>query len=187
MSSKSQPADLSTLIQLAHHRWNIPVLAILAERSGGKFVMLANRLQVSRAALSASLSNLIDIGLVQKNTGHGHPMRPEYLLTEAGKSVGENCAVLDSIVQRRRAADLAYRKWTLPLVAAMGAEAPRFNELKLALPSATSRAITLGLKSMVNERWATRTLINDYPPAAAYHLKPKGERILRGVEGLYLA
>lgn len=185
MHTQSQSPNLSSLIDLVHHRWNIPVLASLAKRSDGKFVTLANTLNVSRASLSASLADLIDLGLVHKNNGHGHPMRPEYLLTKAGKDIGANCAVLHAIVRRRKAADLAYRKWTLPLVAVIGDEALRFNEVKSVLPSATPRAITLGLKSMVNERWATRTLINDYPPAAAYHLKPKGQRILSGVEALY--
>ncbi len=146
---------------------------------------LANALGVSRPSLSASLTDLIELGLVRKNTGHGHPMRPEYLLTDAGKEIGMQCAVLDDVVSKRRAADLAYRKWTLPLMAAMGDDALRFNELKSALDGASPRAITLGLKSMVSERWAARTLINDYPPAAAYHLKPKGQRILTSAAGLY--
>lgn len=184
MQTQSQIFDVSSLIDLVHHRWNIPVLALLAKHSGGKFVMLANALNVSRASLSASLDDLIGLGLVHKNTGHGHPMRPEYLLTAAGTEIGATCLELHDVIQRKKAADLAYRKWTLPLVAVMGDEALRFNELKSALSNATPRAITLGLKSMVNERWATRTVINDYPPAAAYQLKPKAQRILTCVEGL---
>lgn len=184
MQTQSQISDVSSLINLVHHRWNIPVLALLAKHSGSKFVMLVNALGVSRPSLSASLNDLIDLGLVQKNTGHGHPMRPEYLLTPAGKEIGASCVVLHKFVQRRKATDLAYRKWTLPLVAVMGEDALRFNELKSALSDATPRAITLGLKSMVTERWVTRTLIDDYPPAAAYQLKPKGQRILACVEGL---
>ncbi len=185
MQPKSQIADVSSLVQLVHHRWNIPILAVLAKNSGAKFVSLANALQVSRPSLSASLTNLIELGLVHRNTGYGHPMRPEYLLTEAGEAIGEQCIVLNDVVKRSRAADLAYRKWTLPLLAVMGEDARRFSELNSALRNATPRAITLGLKSIVGENWATRTLINDYPPAAAYQLMPKGQRILSSASGLY--
>ena len=161
------------------------MLALLYKRSGCKFVTLVNSLGVSRASLSASLTDLIEMGLVRRNTGHGHPMRPEYLLTDEGKEIGAICANLNTAVQRRRAADLAYRKWTLPLMAALGDDVLRFNELKAALSVATPRAITLGLKSIVHERWATRTLIDDYPPAAGYQLRPTGQRILSCVDGLY--
>lgn len=177
-------SDLASLISLAHHRWNIPVLAELAKNAGSKFVSLANSLGVSRASLSASLSDLIDMGLVYRNPGHGHPMRPEYLLTDAGTEIGAQCLELNTLIQRRKAADVAYRKWTLPLVAVIGTEVRRFSEVCSLLTTATPRAITMGLKAIVNERWATRTLIDDYPPAAGYQLRPKGRRILSAVDGL---
>lgn len=185
MNTRIQHTDLSSLISLVHHRWNIPVLALLHKHSGCKCVTMVNSLRVSRASLSASLTDLIEMGLVYRNTGHGHPMRPEYLLTDEGKTIGAICADLNKAVQRRRAGDLAYRKWTLPLVAALGDDVLRFNELRTALADATPRAITLGLKSIVQERWATRTLIDDYPPAAGYQLRPTGQRILSCVDGLY--
>jgi len=187
VNARIQTSNLSSLIELVHHRWNIPVLAQLQKHAGSKFVTLVNTLNVSRGSLSASLAVLIDLGLVYRNTGHGHPMRPEYLLADAGKELGAHCAALYDIIQRRKAADLAYRKWTLPLVAAIGDEVLRFNELKLELTDATPRAITLGLKSLVQERWATRTLIDDYPPAAGYQLGSTGQKILPCVEGLLTA
>ncbi len=33
--------------------------------------------------------------------------------------------------------------------------------------------------------WAERTLIDEYPPAAGYELRPKGQRVLSCVHGLY--
>lgn len=185
MNVQRQDSNIIELVDLVHHRWNVPVLAHLQMHSGGKFVSLSNALQVSRASLSASLEDLMAMGLVRKNTGHGHPLRPEYLLTEFGEDIGQHCALLHKTIQRRKAADLAYRKWTLPLVAAMGEEALRFNELKTALTDATPRAITLGLKSMVREKWAARTLIDDYPPATAYALRPKGQQIFSCIAGLF--
>lgn len=185
MTARIEHSDLSPLISLVHHRWNIPVLALLHKHSGCKYVTMVNSLGVSRASLSASLADLIEMGLVYRNTGHGHPMRPEYLLTNEGSEIGAICANLNAAVQRRNAADLAYRKWTLPLMAVLGDEKLRFNELKAALADATPRAITLGLKSIVQKRWVARTLIDDYPPAAGYQLRPAGQRLLSCVDGLY--
>ncbi|MEM8815764.1 MAG: winged helix-turn-helix transcriptional regulator [Pseudomonadota bacterium] len=178
-------SNLSPLIELVHHRWNIPVIAELQRGSGAKFVTLVNRLAVSRASLSASLKNLVDLGLVEKNSGHGHPMRPEYLLTDEGKRLGAQCLKLTQAVDRDGEADLAFRKWTLPLVTVIGEETRRFNELRGQLGDATPRAITLGLKALLQRQWAARTLIDDYPPAAGYQLLHRGRRVLTCVDGLW--
>ena len=47
--------------------------------------MLA-RLGLSRSMLTASLTQLIEAGWLQRNPGHGHPLRPEYVLTDAGRA-----------------------------------------------------------------------------------------------------
>lgn len=181
-----QKLPLTPLIALSHHRWNIPVVAELHRRSGAKFITLANGLGASRSSLSTSLSDLIDQGLVMRNPGYGHPMRPEYLLTPLGHEIGEQCLKLARLLERRDEVDLAYRKWTLPLVAAIGERVKRFSEVRAALGDhATPRAITLGLKSMLSVDWAERSLIDEYPPAAGYALMPKGRRVLEIVGGLY--
>ena len=125
---------MELLISLVQHRWNIPVIAELYRHSGTKFVTLINHLSVSRASLTASLGHLIDLGLVERNTGYGHPMRPEYLLTKDGTTIGADCCSLMRIVRRRDELDLAFRKWTLPLVAAIGQQNLRFNELRARMP-----------------------------------------------------
>ncbi len=180
---KYSNTDPARLIELVHHRWNIPVVAELYRQSGAKFVTLVNGLGVSRTSLSASLNDLIEQGIVRRNTGHGHPMRPEYLLTQRGKRIGEQCAALADIVGRNDENDLAFRKWTLPLVAVIGDDTRRFNEVRTELTDATPRAITLGLKSLLRHRWATRTLIDEYPPTAGYSLMHKGRRVLRCIDG----
>lgn len=181
----SDNRDLTPLIELVHHRWNVPIIAELHRQSGAKFVTMVNHLGVSRASLSTSLADLIDLGLVRKNTGHGHPMRPEYLLTRRGERIGEQCMKLTRTLQQSDETDLAFRKWTLPLVAVIGEETRRFNELRSQLDGATPRAITLGLKSLLHQRWAARTLIDEYPPAAGYRLMGRGRRVLACVHGLY--
>lgn len=170
-------ADLSRLTNLVHHRWNILVIAELHRHSGAKFVTLVHRLKVSRGSLRVSLAHLVDLGFVRKNVGHGHPMRPEYLLTKHGVAIGDECFALVRILQTRDEVDIALRKWTLPLVAAIGERRLRFNELRSALGDATPRAITIGLKSLLQLGWVERSLIDDFPPAAGYELRRKGQQI----------
>ena len=185
MTPPRQTPSLEPLIELVHHRWNVPVLAELERQSGAKFITLANRLNVSRASLSTSLRDLMDQELVKRNPGYGHPMRPEYVLTPNGQRIGEQCLRLARLVERREEADVAYRKWTLPTVAAIGGGVRRFNEVRSMLGStATPRAVTLSLKSILAEDWAERSVIDDYPPTAAYALRAKGRRILSCLDPL---
>ena len=185
MKSSADSLELGPLIELAHRRWNIPVLAELHRKSGARFVVLVNTLGASRGSLSSSLDSLIDMDLVRRNPGVGHPMRPEYLLTRRGERVGEHCLKLARLVERRGERDFAYRKWTLPITAAIGDGVRRFNEVRELLgESATPRAVTLGLKSMLLEGWAERLLIDDYPPAAGYVLARPGKSVLRRVDAI---
>ena len=139
---------------------------------------------LSRSSLSASLNGLIELGLVKRNPGYGHPMRPEYLLTESGAAIGEQCLRLAQLLDRRDEADFAYRKWTLPLVAAIGEGVERFSEVRIALGDrATPRAIAMGLKSMLSAEWAKRSLVDDYPPRAGYALTSKGRSVFRLLPG----
>lgn len=179
--------DLAPLIDLVHHRWNIPIIAEIHARSGAKFVTLVNSLPISRSALSASLQDLIALGIVARNEGHGHPMRPEYILTRVGEQLGADCEELVRVVSRRRAGDIAFRKWTLPIVAAIGDQAVRFNEVRSALENASPRAVTLTIKTLLSRKWIARNIIDDYPPAAGYQLMATGRRILTCVDDLTIS
>ena len=176
---------LTPLIRLAHYRWNIPVIAELERRSGAKFVTLAHSLGAARGSLSTSLKDLISQGLVIRNPGYGHPMRPEYLLTPAGAEIGERCLRLEKLLRRRGEADLGYRKWTLPLVVAIGDGVHRFGEVRESLGAhATPRAVALGLKQLLSANWAERSLVDSYPPTAGYALMRKGRNVFAIVDGL---
>ena len=105
-------------------------------------------------------------------------MRPEYLLTKTGSRIGACCSALAETINGSRDATVAYHKWTLPLVAAIGQQRLRFSELREILADATPRAVTLGLKSLLQIQWADRTLLNEFPPTAGYGLRPKGLKVL---------
>ena len=170
--------DMERLIALSHHRWNIPVLAELQRGNGAKHITLLKRLQPGRASLSASLKHLLRLGLVRRNKGFGHPMRPEYLLTSAGKTISEECLELVRLVRKRGEEKIAFSKWSLPLVAVIGGQTLRFNAISNRLDTASPRAITLALKATHHRRWVDRIIVSEYPLAAGYRLRPKANSVL---------
>jgi DNA-binding HxlR family transcriptional regulator len=167
------------LIRLFHHRWAAPALVELERERGTRFVLLANRLGASRAVLRPALDALLELGLVRRNPGYGHPLRPEYLTTPAGGRVAARLARILGLVARH---DLLLRKWTLPTVAVLG-QAKRFSELRETLPGVTPRALTLALKDLQALGLAEREVVDAYPPAVVYRPTALGRRIRRLLDG----
>ena len=121
------------IIPLLHHRWAVPILAELHRTGGGaKFITLLNRLQTNRPSLKRTLQSLIDAGLVTPNPGYGHPMRPEYILTKAGTSLGPHCTRIMKLLRRLNLVDVGLRKWPLCIIAALDAGPLRFTDLRAA-------------------------------------------------------
>src|ERR671932_1580387 len=86
--------SIEELIALFHHRWSAAVLAELRRTRGTRFVVLSKSLGVGRESLRRTLDALIELGLVRRNPGYGHPLRPEYLLTRRGEAVAGRLARL---------------------------------------------------------------------------------------------
>lgn len=168
---------LESLCALLQHRWSIVVLAELHRSSGSKFVTLVNTLGLSRGSLTLSLQHLVAQGLVRRNAGYGHPLRPEYLPTSRGTALGNECLALVRLVRAQDADRVAYCKWSLPLLLAMGKDKSRFNALGAALGDITPRAQTLALKSLENIGWIRREVDCGYPPVATYQPSRHGQAI----------
>jgi DNA-binding HxlR family transcriptional regulator len=158
---------VSSLTDLCHHRWALPVLAEIERTRGSRFATLSGRLGVSSESLRRTLRALIAAGLVERNPGYGHPLRPEYVFTTAGRRLGPKAARL--VARLNGYEETALKKWSLPVLAAL--DAPRrFSELRAALPGATPRAVTLALKDLSAVGLVRRTVTDDYPPAVVYEL-----------------
>lgn len=167
------------LILLTHHRWAIPVLAELRAAGGGtKFVTLANRLAVSRAGLRQTLDRLIELGWVMPNPGYGHPMRPEYILTEEGAAIAPACVRLAAVLRRLGVEEVARRKWSLPALAAIrgaadpagGHGAGRFTSIRDRLAGVTDRALAMSLRELEGSGLVRRRIEAGYPPRPVYEL-----------------
>jgi len=132
-----------TLVLLSRSRWFIPVLAMVARDDGARFAALARQLGAGKSALSAALTGLQEQGWIARNPGHGHPLRPEYILTEEGHSLGVWCLQL---TEQRRTLGLepdALTRWSLPIVAQLDGRWERFSTLQDALTPVTPRALSL--------------------------------------------
>jgi DNA-binding HxlR family transcriptional regulator len=133
---------------LTHHRWAIPIIALLHTSGGAKFVTLVNALQISRDALSRSLNALLEAGWIMHNPGYGHPLRPEYLLTLRGAKIGEAAAALQAWLERNNAQTMLLKKWSLPILLQVQNGQTHFTKIQQHLPGITPRALTLGLEEL---------------------------------------
>lgn len=169
--------DDGDLRRLTAGRWLIPLMAHVGAGDGSRFAAMLARLGLSRSALAASLAQLQAAGWLMRNPGHGHPLRPEYVLTEAGVPIAGFC--MKMMAQRAR---LGLRpgqlpRWSLPLIARLDGGAARFSMLREALRPVTPRALSLTLKQMLSVDLIDRALEDDFPPIAIYGLTGRGHAL----------
>lgn len=160
--------DIEFLMRLFHHRWAVPVLAGMAASGGGRAVQLASAMGASRGGVRDALGSLVDLRLVIRNPGHGHPLRPEYVLTTRGEHVGAAAARIVELTRRWSIEDIAFRKWPLPVAYRLGDEGARFSELRARVPGITDRALSDALRALGSARLAERVVHPGYPPAVEY-------------------
>jgi len=166
--------SIPDLIALFHHRWSAPVLAELLRQKGSRFAALSGVLGVGSDSLRRALDSLLALGLVARNPGYGHPLRPEYVLTDEGERVAERCAKLLATSED----DVLLRKWSLPVLAALQQPA-RFSELRASVPGVTPRALALALKDLQAAELVERRIEDAYPPRTVYSPTPQGRRLQR--------
>jgi DNA-binding HxlR family transcriptional regulator len=155
---------VSILVVLSHHRWSLPVLAEIGRTRGSRFATLTGRLGVTGESLRRTLAYLQEQGLVDRNPGYGHPLRPEYVLTERGRRLAPAVTELLAAIHGRE--DVTLKKWSLPVLSALD-EPRRFSELRAILP-ASPRALALALRELENAALVHRTVTVDRPPQVRY-------------------
>jgi DNA-binding HxlR family transcriptional regulator len=162
------------LIELFHHRWAAPALALLGERGGARFVELQRRLEVGRESLRRALDALTGAGLTRRNEGYGHPLRPEYVLTPKGR----RAVATASGVVAAGDPDALLRKWSVPVLAELGDER-RFSELRTSLTGVTPRALALALQDLEAAGYVRREVLATRPPSTVYRPTARGRRVQR--------
>jgi DNA-binding HxlR family transcriptional regulator len=170
VSTTETPAEL---VELFHHRWAPPALALLDQRGGARFVELQRKLGVNRESLRRALDALVELDYVRRNEGHGHPLRPEYLITDAGRAASH----LAARVSRSRVRDTLLRKWSVPVLVSL-AEPRRFSEIRVALPGVTPRALALALRDLEDAGLVRREVLPSRPPSTVYHATRRATVVL---------
>src|SRR5687768_10779560 len=114
MSDPAIPSE--DVRRLSSGRWLAPILAIMSADGGSRFGVLVRRLAISRSVLSRHLQALEGFGWIARNPGHGHPLRPEYLLTREGGVVAAWCERLGEQRARFGLGGGGLGRWSLPLL-----------------------------------------------------------------------
>ncbi|MFC1850092.1 winged helix-turn-helix transcriptional regulator [candidate division CSSED10-310 bacterium] len=161
MNSKSPHSIL-------HNRWSISIIAQIHLLGGTKFITLINHLSISRSVLTAALKKLMTHNLIIRNPGYGHPLRPEYLLTEQGCTIALFCQELVQCIEDHHASRIGQSKWALRIIFHTAKGGIRFSALKSCLSPITPRALSEELKLLQAEGYLKRRVIDDYPPATLY-------------------
>jgi DNA-binding HxlR family transcriptional regulator len=173
--------SIATLNALGRYRWTVPVLAMIGARAGGRFSELANRIGLPRESLSRTLDAAIAAGWLIRNPGHGHPLRPEYVLTAEGVRIAEACRAIVAAQHRAALPPDAMTRWSLPVIRLIADGENRFNAIARALDGATPRALAGSLKALAGHALVDRQVLEGYPPLTTYALTPRGGMIARAL------
>jgi len=158
---------IKALVNITSKAWALPILSNMHDGVAGRQATLLTATGANRAAFAQSMDHLIKIGLLERNPGHGHPLRPEFRLTPIGIRVAAIANKVQSI-SGKEDQDLLRRSWTLPVLTSLHTQ-NHFNEIKRSLLTITDRALSQSLKSMEERNWVLRSVDNvARPPRSIY-------------------
>jgi DNA-binding HxlR family transcriptional regulator len=177
----SSSTPLKDLIALGKQRWMAALLADLAAHKGGRFVELLNRLGLSRDSLVRALEGAATAGWVKRNPGHGHPLRPEYILTDAGKQMAHKAGRIIDAQSALHIPTGALSRWGLPIIHTISEGHQRFNDLSRCIAPAGPRAISQSLRALTSHDLIVRELVDGYPPASLYKLTSNGSFLAQAI------
>ncbi len=167
--ARGETADATRrLTELFHHRWSVPILAEFDGAPGVTVAMLVYRLGGSVGAIRQALDWLVNAGWVRRVTGHGHPLRPEYVPTKRGRALAPATNVLLQALADSGEPDVVLRKWTVPDLLGLAEGPRRFSDLRAELPDVTDRALSMILRELEARGFVTRHVGDDTPPSVTY-------------------
>lgn len=158
---------INSFVNITSRAWAIPILSNLHEGVAGRQATLLSATGASRAAFAQSMQHLITSGLLERNPGHGHPLRPEFRLTEQGIRAAAIAHKVQNVAGEG-GQDLIRRSWTLPILTTLYTPS-HFNDIRRNLAPITDRALSQSLKIMEERHWVQR-IVNDAarPPRPIY-------------------
>ncbi|WP_299851478.1 helix-turn-helix domain-containing protein [uncultured Roseovarius sp.] len=158
---------IGVFVNITSRAWALPILSNLHEGVAGRQAPLLAATGASRTAFAQSMDHLITMKLLERNPGYGHPLRPEFRLTQFGAKAA---AIANKIhrVAGDEDQDLLRRSWTLPVLTSLHTPC-HFNDIKRNLQTITDRALSQSLKSMEARSWVCRSVDGTArPPRSLY-------------------
>jgi DNA-binding HxlR family transcriptional regulator len=105
------------------------------------------------------------------NSQEGTPMSPRHINKERCPAVRE---VLNRVGD----------KWSVQIVALLGAGPMRFSDLRRSIEGISQRMLTLTLRGLERDGLVTRTVFPEIPPRVEYELTKLGDTLLEPIQGL---
>lgn len=175
--------DISLLVKVAARAWSLPILAHIAEGVPCRPAPLVAATGAGRTAFSASLAHLIELGLLERNPGHGHPLRPEFRLTALGEEMAGIASRIVSLAGDGPEAPLLRRAWTVPVLAVTAR--PRvFTDIRTQIAPITDRALSQSLQQLEDREMVRRDVdLAARPPRPSYVAVNLGAEIAEAVAG----
>ena len=169
--------DITLLVNLTSRAWSLQILALLHAGVPGRQAPLIAATGASRSSFASSLKHLVQLGLLERNPGHGHPLRPEFRLTPAGTMVAATASRIVDTVPDDDAFAVIRRSWTVPILALT--ESPtRFSIIKSGLESITDRALSKSLSVLEEREWLRREIdVSRRSPFPTYQAVNAGREI----------
>ena len=173
--------DIALLVNLTSKAWSLKILALLHAGVPGRQAPLIAATQASRTSLASSLGHLVQLGLLEKNPGHGHPLRPEFRLTHTGVIVAAMANRIVEIVPDDDAFAIIRRSWTVPVLAVTKSP-KRFSIIKSGLKAITDRALSQSLCVLEEQEWLKREIdVSQRAPFPTYHAVNAGKKINQAI------
>ncbi|WP_298847614.1 winged helix-turn-helix transcriptional regulator [uncultured Ruegeria sp.] len=149
--------DINTLVKLTSRAWSLNILALLLDGVPGRQAPLLSATNASRTAFTASLAHLVALGLIEKNPGHGHPLRPEFRLTTNGVKAAAIASKIVTAAGSEIDTGLLRKSWTVPVLALTG-KPRRFSTIRSGLAVITDRALSSSLHQLEAQDWIRRDI-----------------------------
>lgn len=177
--------DINLIVKITSRAWALPILDKLHLGIPGRQAALLAATGAGRTAFLQSLDHLLMIGLLERNPGYGHPLRPEFRLTPAGEAAAKLANEVLHIV-RTDEQDLLRLCWTLPVLTTLETPHP-FGEIKRSLPSITDRALSQSLRCMEQRTWIRRRVEEETRPPRPIYSAINNGAIISSVTNAMLA
>lgn len=168
--------DINFVVNISARAWGLPILWHMHSGVAGRQAPLLAATGANRAAFAQSVAHLMSLGVLERNPGYGHPLRPEFRLTDLGRAAAEMAKDIHAAAEPTDH-DLLRRSWTVPVLTTLN-RTQHFGDIKRRLPMITDRALSQSLRSLEDRQWVLRDVDTAArPPRPFYVPANAGARI----------